>query len=370
MGASGSGKREHQKMKPYLILQILQEKTDEEHLLTAAQIAAELDEMGIETERRSIYRDIREINRVLYMLENGCTIQEAEELFHDDADPNLDTEEAEEEKTIVYDPARKGYYMKRRKYDLIDMRLMAESVYFSKFLSKSQSDRLVDVICDFVSEEQRKKIKHDAVLTDRVKTSNKSILNNLTVIDEAMRRGARGNPHWPEKIRVEYEKSVMGERRITTSVRTVTLSPYALMINDGYYYLLAYHGKAIGFWRVDRMKSVSLTGEPRDRDEEFSRLDLRDYAQCSFGMIINANKVRVTLLCRKSLLDTMLDRFGRKNIRYLWVDENHFSCDPLVELTHQFYGWVCGFGADIKIIGPDDVVDRFAAYIQKIQDLY
>ncbi len=137
MGASGSGKREHQKLKAYLILQILQEKTDEEHLLTAAQIAAELDEMGIEAERRSIYRDIREINRVLYMLENGCTIQEAEELFPDDADPNLDTEEAEEEKTIVYDAARKGYYMKRRKYDLIDMRLMAESVYFSKFLYKS-----------------------------------------------------------------------------------------------------------------------------------------------------------------------------------------------------------------------------------------
>jgi hypothetical protein len=66
MGAQGSGKCEHQKLKPYLILQILQEKTDEEHLLTAAQIAAELDEMGIEAERRSIYRDIREINRVQY----------------------------------------------------------------------------------------------------------------------------------------------------------------------------------------------------------------------------------------------------------------------------------------------------------------
>lgn len=363
MGTNTSGKREHQKLKAYLILQILQRETDEAHTMSAPEIAAALDEFGIEAERRGIYKDIDEINKVLYLLENECTIQEAEEAIDD-------PEYGDDEKLIVYDSSRKGFYVRHRKYDLIDMRLLAECVYFSKFLSKSQSDRLVDVICGFVSREQQKKIKHDAVLTDRVKTSNKAILNNINEIDEAMRTGTRKNPHQPEKIRVEYEKSVMGERSLSSSVRTVVLSPYALMINEGFYYLLAYHGKSIGFWRVDRMKSVKLTGEPRDCDEEYSELDLQDYAQRNFGMMINAKKMRVTLLCHKNLLDTMLDRFGKKNIRYIWVDKNHFSCDPMIELTHQFYGWLCGFGNEIKIIEPVDIAERYAVYLDKIRSLY
>ena len=72
-----SGKRPNQKLKPYLVLQILMEHTDEEHVLCAAEIVDYLDEMGIYAERRSIYTDIDEINKALYMQEQGCTIQEA-----------------------------------------------------------------------------------------------------------------------------------------------------------------------------------------------------------------------------------------------------------------------------------------------------
>lgn len=58
-----SGKRPNQKLKPYLVLQILMEHTDEEHVLCAAEIVDYLDEMGIFAERRSIYTDIDEIFR-------------------------------------------------------------------------------------------------------------------------------------------------------------------------------------------------------------------------------------------------------------------------------------------------------------------
>ena len=56
-----SGKRPNQKLKPYLVLQILMEHTDEEHVLCAAEIVDFLDEMGIYAERRSIYTDIDEM---------------------------------------------------------------------------------------------------------------------------------------------------------------------------------------------------------------------------------------------------------------------------------------------------------------------
>ena len=356
------GKKPYQKLKPYLVLQILMKRTDEDHVISADQIVAELDEMGIYAERRSIYTDIAEINKVLYMMDQGCTMKEVEEDFKD---PEL----LEEAKVIAYKELgrkEKGFYVRKHKYDLLDLRLLAECAYSSRFLTESQSKHLIDdVICEFASEHQQDRIKHDAFLTDRVKTANKAVLRNLEKINNAMKYGTRANPHDPEKIKIVYVKRVMKQEGIRTTENTLTISPYKLMINDGYYYLLAYNGKRLSSWRVDRIKEVTPTGEPRDCDEEFATQDLSNYAQCNFGMMINTKRMRVRLICDKGLLDTMVDRFGTKGAIFNWVDEDHFSCEPIVELNHQFYGWVSGFGDDIKIDTPQ-IAERYANHLKRI----
>ena len=363
---SRRGKKPNQKLKPYLVLQILMENTDEAHIMSAADIVAALDEMGIYAERRSIYTDIEEINKALYMQDQGCTIQEAAEVLDD-------PDEGEEAQFIAYQELgrkEKGYYVRRRKYDLLDLRLLAECAYSTRFLTQGQSDHLInDVICEYASKHQRDQIKHDAFLTDRVKTVNKAMLRNLETINGAMSYGTRVNPHDPEKIKIVYVKRVMKQEGIRTTEKTITVSPYKLMINDGNYYLLAYNGKRLGSWRVDRIKEVTPTGEPRDCDEEFKALDLSNYAQCNFGMMVNTKKVRVKFNCEVGLLDTMLDRFGTKGVFYAWIDDEHFSCEPVVELNHQFYGWVCGFGESLKIETPE-IAERYAAYLARIHAMY
>ena len=84
-----SGKKVNQKVKPYVVLQYLLRESDEEHVKTAEDVVAYLDECGISAERRSIYRDIDEINRVALMMEEGCTIDEATEMIEDDEDNEL-----------------------------------------------------------------------------------------------------------------------------------------------------------------------------------------------------------------------------------------------------------------------------------------
>ena len=51
----------NQKLKLLHILRLLNEKTDENHYLTAAQLIEELDKEGIRAERKSIYSDIQEL---------------------------------------------------------------------------------------------------------------------------------------------------------------------------------------------------------------------------------------------------------------------------------------------------------------------
>ena len=88
------GKKANQKMKPYIVLQYLMKHTDENHVASAYDIIAYLESLGITAERRSIYTDIDEINKIIWMMENQMDLKEVKDLLEENEE-NL-------EKTIVY----------------------------------------------------------------------------------------------------------------------------------------------------------------------------------------------------------------------------------------------------------------------------
>ena len=360
------GKQVNQKIKPYVVLQYLLKYSDENNVCSAFDIIAFLEDCGLSAERRSIYRDIEEINKVSLMLENECTIDEAEEMLLDDEDNEL--------KLVVYDKNKKGFYVRQRHFDLNDIRLLAECVYSAKFIAEGQAKRLVDVVCDFVSENQAEKIRHNAFLTDRVKTINKSVLNSISLINEAMSKEIEGEKHIPEKISFKYLKYTLddlGKQVERKHGAKFVVSPFQLLINDGNYYLLAFDddSQKMKTYRVDRMKNVSFTGEPREGQEEFDKIDLKTYTQRVFSMY-GGEKKRVTLRFINPLLDTAIERFGTKDVIYSKVDDTHFSVTAQVEISNQFFGWILGFGNRVKLLAPDDVTDQFRAYLDKIRDMY
>ena len=360
------GKQTNQKLKAYVVLQYLLKYSDENHVATAFDLIEFLNEMGISAERRSIYKDIEEINKVALMMEEECSVEEAEEMLEDDEDGEL--------KLIIYDKSKKGFYVRQRHFDLNDIRLLAECVYSAKFVAEGQAKRLVDVVCDFVSEYQAEKIRHNAFLTDRVKTNNKSVLSNISTINEAMSKEIEGEKHIPEKITFKYLKyslDSMGEQVERRQGAKYCVSPYQLLINDGNYYLLAFddYAKDMRTYRVDRMKNVSYTGIPREGEEIFRKIDLKTYTKRVFSMYGGEEK-RIVLRFINPLLDTAVDRFGTKDVVYCKVDDTHFSVSTHVEISDQFFGWLLGFGKKAKILAPDDVVEQFKTYIDRVRDMY
>ena len=363
----GHGKKQNQKLKPYLVLQYLLRQSDENHVISAEKIVAYLQEIcGIYAERRSIYRDIDEINKAMLIVEEEIDVHEAEERIAED----------ESEKLVVYDKSKKGFYVRQRHYDPQDIRLLAECVYSSKFLSAGQAERLANVVCEFVSEEQAKTIKHDAFLTDRVKTDNRGVLNNISTIKDAMSRYLEGRRHEPEKITFQYLKySVkdVGQQVERRKGIKYTVSPYKLLINDGNYYLLAFddYAQDMRTYRVDRMKGVDRTGEPREGTEAFAAIDLKTYTKRVFSMF-GGKQERVTIRFINPLLDAVVDRFGndKSSVQYAKVDDTHFSVTTHVEISDQFFGWVLGFGKKAKLIGSDRAVEQFRAYLDKVREMY
>ena len=363
----GHGKKNNQKLKPYLVLQYLLRHSDENHPINAYEIVSYLqDDCGIYAERRSIYRDIDEINKALLVLEYGIDVHEAEERL----------QESDAEKVILYDKCKKGFYTRQRHYDSHDIRLLAECVYSAKFLSAGQAERLANVVCEFVSEYQEQEIKHDAFLTDRVKTDNKGVLNNISTINAAMSKELEGQKHEPEKITFQYLKysiNDVGKQVERRKGMKYTVSPYKLLINDGNYYLLAFddYAQDMRTYRVDRMKCVALTGDPRDGKEAFAAIDLKTYTKRVFSMF-GGKQERVTIRFINPLLGAVVDRFGndKSSVQYTKVDDTHFSVTTQVEISDQFFGWVLGFGKKAKILEPASVVDKFAAYLDKVREMY
>lgn len=266
--------------------------------------------------------------------------------------------------------------MRQRHYDPNDIRLLAECVYAAKFLSVGQAERLANVVCEFVSEEQAKEIRHDAFLTDRVKTDNKSVLNNISTINDAMRRKQEGHKHEPEKIRFQYlthSVNNVGQHLERHKGQAYTVSPYKLLINDGNYYLLAFDDQAqdMRTYRVDRMKNVCLTGIPREGAEAFASIDLRTYTKRVFSMF-SGKPARVTVRFIHPLLDAVLDRFGndKSSVSYTKEDEIYFTVTAQVEISEQFFGWLLGFGEKAKLLEPSNVVEQFASYLDNIRSMY
>ena len=116
---------------------------------------------GKKAEIITIYRDIEDINRIMLMLQEDIDLDEVDMMFEEAAESG-DEEEINELKTILYDKNKIGFYVRQRKFEVADMRLLAECVYAAKFIAEGQAKRLVDVICEFVSEDQASKIRHNA----------------------------------------------------------------------------------------------------------------------------------------------------------------------------------------------------------------
>lgn len=367
----GSGKRNNHKMKPYYVYDYLMRETDAMHVASAKMISAHLlENYGIQSEIRSIYKDIEEINIAMLMTLRDAygepkvsSFEKAKALLADDKN-----------KTVIYDPHRKGFYVRRRHYKLDDIRILAECIYAAKFIDEKRAKRLVNVVCDLTSEHNAKTIRRDALLLDRVKTENVAIYESVNLISAAMSRTRGKKIHTPEKIKFKYLSYTLQGNMKRTERRKgewYVVSPYKLLISDGNYYLMGYDDKThkIMNYRVDRMKDVELTGEERSGEEDFKALNIEAYLQEHFGMY-QGEREHVKIRALNMLLDTFVDRFGTRDVIYAKDDDKHFTAIVNVAVSNQFFGWLCGLGKKVQIISPIKVRKQFIEYIDNIREKY
>ena len=344
------GKRQGQKFKSLLVWQYLLKYTDEDHAASSAVIKAHLEEYGIIADRHSIARDIDALN----------------DLFRRELDADIDDRDRLNYE-IVYDAKAKGYKIINRPYEFDELRLLAECVNAAKFLTEKQAENLKELISEFCSAAQIDELQNEVYLVGRVKTSNSFVMSSILKINAAIRA--------KQKISFKYLKYTLQDRTEQVERRrgaAYVVSPYRLMINDGNYYLLAYNSqkKDVITYRVDRMKEVKQRNEPREGEEAFAGIDLSNYTKRVFSMF-GGNQKRVRIRFINPLLDTVIDRFGTGGeVSYSSDGDSHFIVSADIEISDQFYSWVCGFRKKAVIISPQEVIDGMKTFLQDIQNRY
>ncbi|MBR6405888.1 MAG: WYL domain-containing protein [Lachnospiraceae bacterium] len=339
-------KSEKQKLKIFYIAKYFYERTDENTPATIADIEDYLlTEWGIEAERRSIGRDIA-------LLRNAYGMD------------------------IDYVKGGKYYRLLSREFEFDDLRLLAECVHATKFISASKAKELVESIGKFASIYEAEKLQEEVFLCDRVKTTRTDLLRVIDLINHAMAKKEYGKRRTPTKIRFQYMHYEIGNVHTQVERRKgakYIVSPYKLLINDGNYYLLAYSDEAedMRTFRVDRMKKVEVLEEtPRDGEEVFSKIDMTTYTQRVFGMY-SGKEVRVRMRFTNSLLDTVIERFGTgHDVYYLGDDAHHFTVSANVQVSDQFFAWLCGFRKRASIVAPNEIVEDMKAFIKDISSRY
>jgi len=360
------GRKADQKMKPFLTLAYLWKYSDENHVLSARDISCLLADFYIDAERRSIYRDIKEINRIMLPLEGEHHLWEAEEL--------LENDDTGEYQTIVYDPHRKGYYLQRRPFEFTDIQILAQCICSAKFVSEDQTERLFKSLFKFISEQQSEELWESTFLFEEEKTDKPGVFYNIPAINDAMSLSLNGGPHVPEKIEFDYAEYLIDEmqhRPVLKNINRKTVSPYKFLVSDGNIFLLGFDDSQnqMQTYRIDCISKVTPTGKPRDGQSVYEKLNLQEYVRSGFRSHGNSRR-HVSILFENSYLEEVIQRFGTKEARYATADSAHFVADVNVEIENAFFNWLLGFGAGAKILKPEWAAEAFRKYIDDIKNTY
>lgn len=311
-------KTENQKRKLLILKEYLERQTDADHPASLHDLIACLERQGVSAERKSVYRDIA------ILKEHGCDI--------------IDTK-----------GRTAGYYMNAGTFDLAELKLLADAVLASKFLSEKKSAALLKKLGTLTSSYQAVELRRSTVVSGRVKSMNESVIYNVDALHEAIRADSQ--------ISFRYFEWDRAKERVFRKDTRVA-SPWALCWDDDNYYLIAHtaeHG--ITHFRVDKMTNIRQTGQPRIQTEQTRSLDLASYGKQVFGMF-NGSLRQVRMRFENSLAGVVIDRFG-KDIMLIPDGPDHFTCMAEIMVSPIFYGWIASFGTRVKLLSPEDVVKGY-----------
>lgn len=307
-----------------LVLKILEEYTDDNHYLTQPQIATKISQLyGIDLERKAI----------------GSSLQLLEELDYD----------------IVKGP-KGGFALLSRTFDPSEASFLIDAIFSSKSINGKEAKRMAEEVSSCFSKYQRKDYSYIYKSNEINRSTNKTALYNVSIINEAISKGKRVGFQY-----LTYDKN--GNEIYRNDGYEYIVSPYYLINNYGRYYLLCNYRekyRPLQLFRIDKMANIVIKD-----DWPIKQLkDLKDGPKdFSIAKYLNEH----VYLFNEEVIDAKIILDGEWAIEIVkdWFGDNakiHFKDEKIIATIKgdekALYYWIMQYSDCVTVLSPLSLVER------------
>ena len=324
----------NKKMLNMLILDILEEYSDANHRLTQQEIIRLLKaNYDMECDRRSVKNNILYLNELL-----GDVI---------------DMED--------------GYYLAEREFEDAELRMLIDSVLFSKNLTQKQAKDLIEKLRAKGNKYFPAKVTHISNLPEMHHADNKQLMYALDTVNDAI----------AEKKKISFVYNTYGTdfrlhpRR--DGMRYV-VNPYQMVANIGKFYLIGNYDKYdnVSHYRLDKMTDVQILDEkvkPQKEIRDFKNGFSLPKHMAEHIYMFSGESERVKLLAPATMMDELIDWLGKDFTVRKTDDEDEIEIILNCNVDSMFY-WALQYGPYVEILEPIDLRNRISKAVRGMADKY
>lgn len=324
------------------ILDILKKYSDFDHRLTQQEIMEILKkEYSMEVDRKTVKRNL------MNLLDLDCGIDYTEITRQD---------EKGRETTICTD-----WYISRE-FDDSELRLLIDSLLFSKHIPYSQCKSLIEKLKGLSNVYFDKKVRHICNLPEN-QPDNKELFYIIDVLDEAISQG--------KKVSFTYNSYGVDKKLHPKRNWDYVVNPYQMVATNGRYYLICNydHYDNIGNYRLDHITNIKMLSEnvkPLSELKE-GRLDLPKHMAEHLYMFAGES-IRAKFLAETYIIDQVIDWFG-KDVSIKEAEDGKCLVNVTVN-NEAFFYWAMQYGLHIEVLEPESMRNRIKEAIEKINTKY
>ena len=324
------------------ILDILRRYSDESHRLSQKDIVEILrTEYDMIVERKAIRRNILNLMDCGYEIEYSESIRMV---------PNKKTG-ALEESYIWSD-----FYLVREFTDG-ELRLLIDSLLFSKHIPYSQCKELVEKLEGLSNRYFQSRVKHIRTMPDTA-PENRQLFFTIETLDEAISRGRKVVFHYTS---YGLDKQRYPRTEADGSPKEYVVSPYQMAAANGRYYLICCtdpHDN-VSHYRLDRIADIRLLDEPARPAKTVEGLthgvDLPKHMAEHLYMFAGKSET-VTFRMKKYLVNDVIDWFGTD---VTFSDENEDDVTARVRVNLQaMRRWAVQYGPHVRVLSPAGLAEE------------
>lgn len=255
----------------------------------------------------------------------------------------------------------KGYHLRSRPFSLSILKILADAIASFRFLTVDDSEKLLKLLESLCSIYEAPMLRRKIMLTNRVKSDNEQILDNIDVINSAFRNN--------QQISFDYYDYDINKHLVQRGEKRLC-SPFALVMSGECYYVVSYYEKNADTYtnfRLDRMRNIRLVNSAREYLDE--KLNLEQYIKSSFSMFSGKSEyVTLRLPLENKYCNIVIDRFG-KSVLMLKdkQSDKHFIIHVLIksEYPQPFFSWIFSFSGEVEILSPVRLKERYTETLMK-----